>query len=389
MTSKLALATLALLAQVSMAFAAQDFPIQGGAGDREDPLNCGKGSFIVGFKYRSGSWLDAIQPVCAGINNDGTVGARQPPLDERGGQGGAANEAYCPNNQIVHGIHFKLTVNNQVKWINVFCANLSLKKYQEFKIGNSGAGASEQANVIVQACGGDSYEAVRGITARTGRHVNAIGVHCRKKPVTGCLIGGVVRKDIVDSDCEEAQNTGCIRRLLTDQQYAACREAQKPKKPIKTTGNRPLPDRCNSHANLVAAVASKARGMNCAFLQQPGPWSQTRDQIVNACISSNGGVISTNMNAMIAGMKQCEGKDGGGNAARIKVLQPNKVYKEPTGEDTDDNTVCVLAAGDTADLVSKGADIGLDAHWVKIANASGGCAGKGGFVWNDGELQLP
>ena len=51
----------------------------------------------------------------------------------------------------------------------------------------------------------------------------------RAQPVvsSGCLIGGVVRKDIADRDCREAQQTGCIKRLLTQQQYQNCLQAQK------------------------------------------------------------------------------------------------------------------------------------------------------------------
>jgi hypothetical protein len=49
----------------------------------------------------------------------------------------------------------------------------------------------------------------------------------------GCYIGGVLRRDIVQGDCHEAQTTGCIRRLLTAAQYTNCLRAQRP--PIKTT----------------------------------------------------------------------------------------------------------------------------------------------------------
>ncbi len=42
----------------------------------------------------------------------------------------------------------------------------------------------------------------------------------------GCLIGGTLRTDIADADCLEAQRTGCIRHLLSDQAYAACLRAQ-------------------------------------------------------------------------------------------------------------------------------------------------------------------
>ena len=51
----------------------------------------------------------------------------------------------------------------------------------------------------------------------------------RAQPVvsSGCMIGGVNRKDIADRDCREAQKTGCIKRLLTDLQYTNCLKAQK------------------------------------------------------------------------------------------------------------------------------------------------------------------
>ena len=44
-----------------------------------------------------------------------------------------------------------------------------------------------------------------------------------------CNIGGTVRTDIAQSDCEEAQKTGCIRRLLNEKQYGNCILANKPK----------------------------------------------------------------------------------------------------------------------------------------------------------------
>ena len=44
--------------------------------------------------------------------------------------------------------------------------------------------------------------------------------------LAGCLVGGVMRRDIIPADCPEAQRTGCIRRLLSEDQYAACLRAQ-------------------------------------------------------------------------------------------------------------------------------------------------------------------
>jgi hypothetical protein len=42
-----------------------------------------------------------------------------------------------------------------------------------------------------------------------------------------CLIGGDMRQDIADSDCLEAQRTGCVRRMLTPEQYKNCLQANK------------------------------------------------------------------------------------------------------------------------------------------------------------------
>ena len=46
----------------------------------------------------------------------------------------------------------------------------------------------------------------------------------------GCLIGGTMRSDIADSDCLEAQRTGCIRSKLDREQYTNCLAANKPNK---------------------------------------------------------------------------------------------------------------------------------------------------------------
>jgi hypothetical protein len=44
-----------------------------------------------------------------------------------------------------------------------------------------------------------------------------------------CLIGSVRRDDISDDDCLEAQRTGCVRHMLTPEQYTNCLAANKNK----------------------------------------------------------------------------------------------------------------------------------------------------------------
>ena len=45
-----------------------------------------------------------------------------------------------------------------------------------------------------------------------------------------CIIGGQVRNDLSALDCEEAKATGCVQRLLTAAQYRACLDAQPPRR---------------------------------------------------------------------------------------------------------------------------------------------------------------
>src|SRR5262249_24092428 len=63
----------------------------------------------------------------------------------------------------------------------------------------------------------------------------------RDQPVVGssCVIDGVKRKDIADRDCKEARETGCVRRLLTDDQFQRCLAAQKQKAAGGGTTNPP------------------------------------------------------------------------------------------------------------------------------------------------------
>jgi hypothetical protein len=42
-----------------------------------------------------------------------------------------------------------------------------------------------------------------------------------------CLVGGVMRTDIAEGDCEEAKRTGCVRSMLTPNQYISCLDANK------------------------------------------------------------------------------------------------------------------------------------------------------------------
>jgi len=51
-----------------------------------------------------------------------------------------------------------------------------------------------------------------------------------------CVVSGVVRNDLSADDCVEANATGCVQRLLTPAQYQSCLDAQ-PKVSTNTGNN--------------------------------------------------------------------------------------------------------------------------------------------------------
>jgi hypothetical protein len=56
--------------------------------------------------------------------------------------------------------------------------------------------------------------------------VTALAITVATPVQARCLIGGEMRNDIADSDCLEAQRTGCVRSKLTSNQYVSCLRAQ-------------------------------------------------------------------------------------------------------------------------------------------------------------------
>jgi hypothetical protein len=64
------------------------------------------------------------------------------------------------------------------------------------------------------------------LTPKQYRNCLAVSAAAKAKGAKDCVIGGKVRNDLSDSDCEEAKKTGCVRRLLNDEQYNNCLAAQ-------------------------------------------------------------------------------------------------------------------------------------------------------------------
>ena len=78
------------------------------------------------------------------------------------------------------------------------------------------------------ASGGDCLEAQRTGCVRhmltEQQYSNCLAA---QRTAHVCIVNGQVRNEFTAEDCREAQATGCVRRLLTPAQYVNCLNAQK------------------------------------------------------------------------------------------------------------------------------------------------------------------
>jgi len=171
---------------VPMSSHAAEFPAEGGGGDRADRDVCDPGEFMVGARFRSGSWIDQIQIRCAPLDrSNGTLGSphsgpRQPP---RGGPtGGIGGSVTCPKNMWVTQMGFWFTAGNrQVRHVGMRCEFPSPNGRRESFIifGSGQGGAGNPRHVCPRG------EAAVGLNVRSGKHVNALGLVCSRVPSLG------------------------------------------------------------------------------------------------------------------------------------------------------------------------------------------------------------
>jgi hypothetical protein len=179
----LLIAGLALLGTASVTALAVDFDPVGGSGDHQDTDRCPPGKYLAGVRFRSGSWMDQITIACAPMDASGTVGASDFPFPAKGGGGGGADEAFCKGNQIVFGMNYTLTINNQVRHITFNCGTKTLDKYHELSFGGNDQGAHNSATHPFQSCGpAGNGQAATGLKINWGNHVNALGLLCGPLP---------------------------------------------------------------------------------------------------------------------------------------------------------------------------------------------------------------
>ncbi len=105
---------------------ARDIGALGGGGGAPFRLACRPGDVMIGFNMRSGSALDAIVPICIGLNPQKTDWG-SPAYEASGyvgGNGGNYQKIACKVGYVVRHLHVYMDANKIVNHIRITCADL-------------------------------------------------------------------------------------------------------------------------------------------------------------------------------------------------------------------------------------------------------------------------
>lgn len=155
-------------------------PVGGSGGDRAETLACPHGSYIVGFTFRGGSYVDGIQLKCARRLSPNTVGPifdgpsafSHPNMNLWWGVEQRTKTVFCPTHHVFAGI--KTQAGDFVDRINAIrCVRLGSSALAYPSVGLGGTGGT----VSRPYCNGADY--ANQIDVRTGMWVDRLSLVCR------------------------------------------------------------------------------------------------------------------------------------------------------------------------------------------------------------------
>lgn len=144
----------------------------GGSGGGSYGLSCNTGSVAVGLNVRAGSYVDRIEPVCAPVSADLSLGTTYT-IGSAGGSGGGQTSLTCPTNEALVGIYGRS--GNLLDRIGIRCQSLSSFKLDRTSAKGSFAGGS----------GGVDFDnvcpkgfAIKSFWGSAGSYVDALQAEC-------------------------------------------------------------------------------------------------------------------------------------------------------------------------------------------------------------------
>src|SRR5262249_21777583 len=103
--------------------------------------------------------------------------------------------------------------------------NLYLDTWKKFRIGFAlftAWGATKMKSVIRRYAKSGLARAAAMAVAIGLLGLSSLAITTITPAQASCRVGGEIRNDIAARDCLEATQTGCVRHMLTDEQYMRC-----------------------------------------------------------------------------------------------------------------------------------------------------------------------
>lgn len=166
------------------AASATDLPLEGRVGIEAVPFraDCPTGYYLVGINGRAGSWVDAVQTVCAPWYADAGIFGNKTFGIHFGGQGGGETSAVCPFNSAVGGWGVEVMSKGKryVEEIQVTCRATAGGKLHVAIVQFGGANQNPYSGTSSFRC--REGELATGIHGRASAYIEAIGLICGPEP---------------------------------------------------------------------------------------------------------------------------------------------------------------------------------------------------------------
>ena len=161
-----------------------DTPAFGGQGGGRFSSYCPRDTFLIGIVGRTGDWIDAIQPICAGWNtstqafNGAVTGATS------GGSGGGPATLVCPGGMAIKGWEIaRIAVSNGqvVRYVLPRCEAVLPDRAGGQSPGRFGGhGAPGPADLMAYEC--PPGQMANGLYGASGAYVDSLGLKCEEQP---------------------------------------------------------------------------------------------------------------------------------------------------------------------------------------------------------------
>lgn len=160
---------------------ARDVGALGGGGGSEFRQTCRPNDVVIGFDIQSGTALDSIAAVCAGLNSERTeIDTNSYSEFPRGGLGGKAQILRCKHNYAVRHLHIYMDNFKIVNHIRFTCQALGSGEWHDVVPKDI---AGQSVGDVRFSCGEGEW--ATGVYGRYGSLVDQLGLQCDKVAVEG------------------------------------------------------------------------------------------------------------------------------------------------------------------------------------------------------------